>query len=55
MNNRAAKKIRAIIDPQDDITRRVYRRAKKQYSKTPSHLKNAFLDSLRVILSKGDL
>jgi len=44
MNNRISKKIRRIINPQDATTRRVYRRAKKQYVKTPKSLrKNFFL------------
>lgn len=50
MNNRVAKKIRKIINPQDTITRKVYRRAKKQYTKTPKNLKADFLVSLSSIL-----
>ena len=50
MNNRAAKKIRKIINPQDSITRKVYRRAKKQYNKTPKKLRADFLASLSLIL-----
>tara|TARA_R110000803_G_scaffold208530_2_gene277264 strand:+ start:469 stop:642 length:174 start_codon:yes stop_codon:yes gene_type:complete len=51
MNSAAAKKIREIINPQDATTRRVYRRAKKQYNKTPKHLRSDFLLSLAVLLS----
>lgn len=51
MNKKAAKKIRKIINPQDATTRRVYRRAKKQYAKTPKNLKEDFLLSLEVMLS----
>jgi len=51
MNNRTAKKIRKIINPQDKITRKVYRRAKKQYTKTPNNLKLDFLRSLEDVLS----
>lgn len=36
MNQRAAKKIRKIINPQDAITKRVYRRAKKAFKKINS-------------------
>lgn len=54
MNNNAAKKIRSIINPQDETTRKVYRRAKKQYAKTPKHLREAFLSSLSIMLN-GDL
>lgn len=50
MNNKTAKKIRSIIQPQDVITRKVYRRAKKQYTKTPKHLRKNFLLSLENIL-----
>jgi len=54
MNNEVAKKIRDIVKPQDPITRRVYRRAKKQYMKTPKHLKADFLLSLSELLSHDD-
>tara|TARA_R110000772_G_scaffold64397_1_gene144098 strand:+ start:403 stop:561 length:159 start_codon:yes stop_codon:yes gene_type:complete len=50
MNNKIAKKIRQIINPQDEVTRRVYRRAKKQYLKTPVKLRGAFLESLSSLL-----
>ena len=53
MNNRTAKKIRSIIRPDDATTRRVYRRAKKQYTKTPSNLKKDFIASLKILMS-GD-
>jgi hypothetical protein len=51
MNNNVAKKIRKIIKPTDKITRRVYRRAKKQYTKTPSNLKKDFLLALEDTMS----
>lgn len=54
MNNRTSKKIRKIIQPNDKITRKVYRRAKKQYTKTPNPLKKDFLLSLQSLLD-GDL
>ena len=51
MNNKISKKIRKIINPQDSITRKVYRRAKKQYIKTPKQLRKEFLSSLSSILN----
>jgi hypothetical protein len=50
MNNKAAKKIRSIINPEDAITRKVYRRAKKQYKKTPKPLRAEFLSALEKML-----
>lgn len=50
MNNKTAKKIRKIIKPEDQITRRVYRRAKKQYTKTPRPLKAQFISELEDLL-----
>lgn len=50
MNGRTSKKIRKIINPQDEITRKVYRRTKKQYTKTPANLKSDFLIALESIL-----
>ena len=46
MNKKASKKLRKIINPRDKITRRVYRRAKKQYAKVPENLKEDFLKGL---------
>lgn len=54
MNSKAAKKLRQIIQPQDEVTRRVYRRAKKQYMKTPKPLREEFLFSLSKLLSQED-
>ena len=53
MNNAAAKKIREIINPRDATTRRVYRRAKKQYNKTPKNMKADFLLSLESVMTLG--
>jgi len=52
MNKKAAKKLRSMINPQDEVTLRVYRRAKKQYVKTPKHLRSDFLISLDQMLNK---
>lgn len=46
MNKKIAKKLRKIINPNDAISRRVYRRAKEQYKKVPKNLKNNFLLAL---------
>jgi hypothetical protein len=46
MNKKVSKRIRKIINPQDEVTRRVYRRAKKQYKMVPKNLKEDFLKSL---------
>jgi hypothetical protein len=53
MNNRIAKRIRKIINPSDPISRRVYRRAKEQYKKVPSPMKNKFLISLDKTINGG--
>lgn len=52
MNNNKAKKIRSIINPDDKISRRVYRRSKKQYTKTPKNLKLDFLVTLEKLINK---
>ena len=51
MNKKASKKIRKIINPQDEVTRRVYRRAKKQYAKVPRNLREDFLKSLELMIN----
>jgi len=53
MNKQASKRIRKIINPQDEVTRRVYRRAKKQYVKVPKALREDFLKSLDSMIN-GD-
>jgi hypothetical protein len=53
MRSSVSKKIRKIINPRDEITRRVYRRAKKQYIKVPEALKEDFLKSLEEMIN-GD-
>jgi hypothetical protein len=52
MNNRIAKKIRKIIAPTDEISRRNYRRAKKKYSKLSAQARPIFLANLEYILSE---
>ena len=52
MNNRTAKKLRkAIGDISDPITRRVYRRVKKQYNKIPQDSRAIFIEMTRETLN----
>lgn len=51
MNGKKSKQIRKIIQPQDVITRRVYRRAKKQYNKTPKPLRAEYISELEWLLN----
>jgi hypothetical protein len=51
MNQKAAKQIRSIIPPNDPVSRRNYRRAKKRYSKLPALAKPLFLIQLAEMLS----
>tara|TARA_R100001509_G_scaffold164221_1_gene141034 strand:+ start:672 stop:884 length:213 start_codon:yes stop_codon:yes gene_type:complete len=46
MNQRVAKRLRKICNPVDTVSKRVYRRLKKQYTKVPHHAKRDFLDLL---------
>jgi hypothetical protein len=43
MNKTTSKKLRAIVNPEDPVSRRVYRRLKKQYSKLPKAVRPLFL------------
>lgn len=51
MNNQKAKKLRSIISPENPVSRRAYRRAKKQYSRLPEKAKKDFLDGLEALMS----
>ena len=52
MNNRTAKKLRkAIGDISNPITRRVYRRAKRQYNKIPQDSRAIFIEMTRETLN----
>jgi hypothetical protein len=46
MNQRVAKKLRKICNPVDPVSKRVYRRLKKQYTKLPHHAKRDFIELL---------
>lgn len=48
MRNTIAKQLRAIIRPEENtVNKRVYRRAKKQYSKLPEHARRDYIQGLR--------
>ena len=48
MRNTVAKQLRAIIRPEENtVNKRVYRRAKKQYSKLPEHARQDYIQGLR--------
>ena len=51
MNNRTAKKIRSIVGNNDEISRRVYRRLKKQYNKLSEKAKPIFLENAKRLLN----
>lgn len=47
MRNKIAKKLRSIIMPDGNSTnKRVYRRAKKQYSKLPKHARRDYITGI---------
>ena len=52
MNQRVAKRLRKICNPVDTVSKRVYRRLKKQYTKVPHHAKRDFLDLLEATFSE---
>ena len=47
MNQRVAKKLRKICNPVDPVSKRVYRRLKKQYTRLPHYAKRDFLNLLK--------
>jgi|TARA_R100000084_G_C4645691_1_gene146580 hypothetical protein len=47
MNEKVAKQLRKICKPNDAVSRRVYRRLKKQYTKLPHHARKDFIELLR--------
>jgi hypothetical protein len=46
MRNTVAKKLRKLVNPENPITRRVYRRLKKEYSSLSKDKKAEFMVSL---------
>jgi hypothetical protein len=51
MNNKKAKKLRKIINPENPISKRAYRRAKKAYSRLPEKAKGDFLMGMEAIFA----
>jgi hypothetical protein len=51
MNANKAKELRSIINPNDPITRKTYRRAKKKYASLSSDARLLFLEGLRETFS----
>lgn len=49
MNKKISKRIRKIIPPTDEISRRNYQRAKEKYKSLSSDAKILFLDELEKI------
>tara|TARA_Y100001938_G_C8078272_1_gene427508 strand:- start:2051 stop:2260 length:210 start_codon:yes stop_codon:yes gene_type:complete len=55
MNQRVAKKLRKICNPIDPVSKRVYRRLKRQYTRVPHHAKRDFIKLLESTFSQIDL
>lgn len=53
MNSKAAKELRAIIPPTDEIGKRNYRRAKKKYNKLSAEAKPIFLQYLKDMMNQS--
>lgn len=51
MNNKKAKKLRKILNPDNPISKRVYRRAKRAYSRLPENAKGDFLMGIEAMLA----
>lgn len=52
MNNKQAKKLRQIVGSLDNpISRRVYRRLKKQFARVPEDSKSMFIEMSRETLN----
>jgi hypothetical protein len=49
MNNKISKKLRKIISPTDEISRRNYQRAKEKYKSLSSEAKPLFIEELEKI------
>jgi len=55
MNQRVAKKLRKICNPIDPVSKKVYRRLKRQYTRVPHHAKRDFIELLESTFSQIDL
>jgi len=51
MNNKKAKKLRKILSPENPISKRAYRRAKRIYSRLPEESKVDFLMGLEAMIA----
>jgi hypothetical protein len=51
MNSKKAKKLRKILSPDNPISKRAYRRAKKAYSRLPEKAKADFLMGLEAMFA----
>lgn len=51
MRNTVAKKLRKLFNPENAISRRVYRRVKKRYNGIPKSLRPAFLRALEAMVN----
>jgi|TARA_Y100000593_G_scaffold37188_3_gene72174 hypothetical protein len=51
MNRRIAKKLRAIVNPQDEVSKRVYKRLKKQYLSLSKEARPVFLEEVDYFLN----
>ena len=47
MNKKVSKELRKICNPVDPVSRRVYRRLKKQYNHLPHHARRDFIQLLK--------
>ena len=54
MNDKVARELRQICNPVDPVSKRVYRRLKKQYKKLPHYARRDFIDLLRKTTFKLD-
>lgn len=55
MNQRVAKKLRKICNPIDPVSKRVYRRLKRQYTRVPHHAKRDFIELLESTFAQINL
>lgn len=51
MNNKKAKKLRKILPPENPVSKRAYRRAKKIYSRLSQEGKRDFLAGLEATVN----
>ena len=54
MNNKKAKELRKLVNFDDDISKRVYKRLKKQYRKLSADAKPIFINEIKKTLNEED-